>query len=111
MRPVDSLDFPQRLRRTLDHQQAMQSSVYDDEHRAGALKAIRDGCAGRPGVTGGLGRASARAICDARRNRADWTELRYHHLVPSPEDWRAILARRPLAGPAPCDADHRFQFL
>ena len=29
----------------------------------------------------------------------DWVDLRYHHLVPSPEDWKAIEAERPLPGP------------
>ena len=46
VRPVDSLDFPQRLRRTLDHQQAMQMTVYDDAHRAARSLTTRDGCAG-----------------------------------------------------------------
>ena len=38
MRPVDSLEFPERLRRPPPHQQAMQMLVYDDEHRADALQ-------------------------------------------------------------------------
>ena len=31
------------------------------------------------------------------KSSEDWTELRYHNLVPSPEDWKAIRAKQPIA--------------
>ena len=37
VRPLDRLGLFERLRRPLDHQQAMQMMVYDDAHRAAAL--------------------------------------------------------------------------
>ncbi len=98
MRPVDSLDSPQRLRRTLGHQQAMQMLVYDDDHRAGALQDDARWLRWKPVQEGGwIERAPGRY--GSEMEGEDWAELRYHHLVPSPEDWSAILARRPLPGP------------
>ena len=62
VRPVDSLDFPQRLRRTLDHQQAMQMTVYDDAHRAAALADDPRWLRWQAGIVAGLGRGPSRAI-------------------------------------------------
>ncbi len=97
MRPVDTLDFPQRLRRTLDHQQAMQVLVYDDEHRAGSLKGDVRWLRWRPAQDGAWTEGTPGRF--ASMSADDWAELRYHHLVPSPEDWAAIVANRPLPGP------------
>ncbi len=98
MRPVESLDFPQRLRRTLDHQQAMQLLVYDDEHRAAALKGDARWLRFRPepAETGWVERAPG--VFASEANGEGWVDLRYHHLVPRPEDWKAIEEKRPLAG-------------
>ena len=71
VRPVDSLDFPQRLRRTLDHQQAMQMIVYDDEHRAAALQGDPRWLRWKPASAGRLGRARDRD--DSRRARTQMT--------------------------------------
>ena len=64
-----------------------------------------------PGVIEAVG--SSAQPGDSRRTTQsdDWTELRYHNLVPSPEDWRAIRSQLPLAGPAPSHADHRLQLV
>ena len=100
MRPVDSLDFPQRLRRTLDHQRAMQMLVYDDGHRAAALKGDARWLRFKPG-TGESGswfeRERGQFAIDVTGE--DWVDLAYHHLVPSPSDWKAIEAGSPLPGP------------
>jgi signal peptidase I len=98
MRPVNSLDFPQRLRRTLDHQQAMQMLVYDDEHRAAALQVDARWLRWRPERKGDWVERSPGRFA-AGPDSEDWAELRYHHVVPSPEDWSAIRAARPLPGP------------
>jgi signal peptidase I len=91
-RPIDSLDFPQRLRRTLDHQQAMQTIVYDDEHRAAALRGDPRWLRWKPTpVNGWSERATGRFA--AAMNADSWIELRYHNIVPSPEDWRAIQSK------------------
>ena len=34
-----------------------------------------------------------------------WSELRYHHLVPDPEQWDAVLRDRPLPRPPNCAAN------
>ena len=103
MRPVDSLDFPQRLRRSLDHQQAMQMLVYDDEHRAAALKLNPRWLRFKPepSATGTwVERAAGRFASEAEGE--DWVDLRYHHIVPRPEHWKAIEGKQQL--PAPCRA-------
>ena len=98
----------QLARKPLLHQQAMQMMVYDDTHRPRAL-------AGQPGVAalgattpGAWTRRSRRGSFAPRpRRRPSWTELRYRHLVPDPEQWEAILDRRELPRPPAPDADHR----
>lgn len=98
VRPLDaSADF-ERLLRTLDHQRAMQLPVYDDSHRAVALD-------GDPrwlrwtSQPAGLWAEPARGTYAPDPDAADWSELRYHHVVPSPEQWQAILAGEPLPRP------------
>jgi signal peptidase I len=100
MRPVDSLDFPQRLRRTLDHQRAMQMLVYDDEHRAAALVSDPRWLRFKPSpqASGGWVENEPGRFA-SQPNGEDWVDLRYHHLVPSPEAWKAIEAGRPLPAP------------
>ncbi len=95
-RPVDSLDFPQRLRRTLDHQQAMQMTVYDDAHRARALADDPRWLRFRPASSNGWVEDTGGQFT-VEKSSEDWTELRYHNLVPSPEDWKAIRAKLPIA--------------
>ncbi len=100
MRPMAPLDFPQRLRRPLYHQQAMQMLVYDDEHRATALKDSPRWLRFKPepaGTGSWVEQAPGQFVSGA--DGEDWADLRYHHLVPSPEDWKAIEAKRELQGP------------
>jgi signal peptidase I len=88
-RPIDSLDFPRRLRRPLDHQQAMQIAVYDDEHRAEALRGDPRWLRFKPSDSPGWIESETGRFTTAVKS-ARWTDLRYHHFVPTPEDWRAI---------------------
>jgi signal peptidase I len=85
----------QRLRRPLDHQQAMQMMVYDDAHRAAAL---RDDPRWRRWVA-----ASPASWTEIEPGRfasgapaGEWQELRYRHVVPTPEQCAAILTGKPL---------------
>jgi signal peptidase I len=87
-------DF-ERLRRPLEHQQAMQMMVYDDAHRAAALRgdprwlrwaALAPGDWTEPEP----GRYAA------REQARDWCELRYHHIVPTPSQCEEILRGGPL---------------
>jgi signal peptidase I len=77
----------ERLRRTLDHQQAMQLMVYDDSHRAAALQ--HDQRWSR--WSGDWSERAAKTFVPAGQS-ADWVELRYRHLVPNPDQWAAIRA-------------------
>ena len=97
MRPVDSSSVLERLRRPPHHQQAMQMLVYDDEHRAHALQDDPRWLRWKPSPGSGLDRTDTRAIRPTKPDTTDWSELRYHHLVPSPEQWAAIRAEGPLA--------------
>jgi signal peptidase I len=97
-RPIDSLDFPRRLRRTLDHQQAMQMIVYDDEHRAAALLDDPRWLRWKPAPVGGWNERAPGKFATTKTS-GDWAELRYHNVVPSPEDWKAIQAKVPLPRP------------
>ena len=107
VRPLDKPDSFQRLHRTLDHQQAMQLPVYDDAHCAAALEndprwrrwtpATGDDDDWAQPVSGSYSPSG---------QKPDWTELRYHHIVPSPAQWQAVLAGR--CGESPrCVAHHR----
>jgi signal peptidase I len=97
-RSIDSLDFPRRLRRTLDHQQAMQTIVYDDEHRAAALLDDPRWLRWQPALPG-VWNERATGVFASTTDSDDWAELRYHNLVPSPEDWKAIQAKLGLPRP------------
>jgi signal peptidase I len=87
-------------RKPLRHQSAMQINVYDDRHRPRTL-------AGRPewqrwrADSGGwtpLGPSESKFQTDGGTT-GEWTELRYQHLVPDPEQWDAILHDRPAPRP------------
>jgi signal peptidase I len=90
-------DF-QRLRRTLDHQQAMQLMVYDDAHRPAALRDDPRWQRFAPARTGDWTEPTPGEYVPANET-GDWVELRYQHLVPTPEHWRAIRQGAPLPGP------------
>jgi signal peptidase I len=96
--PLDhSADF-ERLLRTLDHQQAMQWIVYDDAHRATALATDRRWLRWVPAPASEWAEPSPGTYSPAP-NGSEWTELRYHHVVPSPAQWQAIKDGVPLPTP------------
>ena len=76
--------------------------VYDDRHRPASLG--RDPSLAAMVVRGArqLVGARARDLRSPTATESGWSELRYHHLVPSPEQWAAIRKRR-TAGPRPAD--------
>ena len=99
--PLDHSTEFARLRRSPDHQQAMQMMVYDDAHRAVSLENDprwrrwvsnqKDAWAQN---TSGVYSTSADA--------ADWVELQYKNMVPSPDQWAAIRhSEPPRTPPAP----------
>ena len=97
--PMDrSHDF-ERLRRTPDHQRAMQMMVYDDRHRATALAGDARWTRWTPEPGSGWTEPSPGRFASSSESR-DWSDLRYHHRVPSPAQWDAIRAGSPLSAPS-----------
>jgi signal peptidase I len=88
----------ERLLRSLDHQQAMQLTVYDDAHRAAALANDPRWLRWVP-VSAHEWAQSAQGAYSPDRRAPDWSELRYHHVVPSPAQWQALRAGKPLPAP------------
>jgi signal peptidase I len=85
-------------RKPLEHQAAIQMTVYDDRHRPKALADRTEWQRWRPTTSDGWKIADPRAS----QYRAEgappdqWAELRYRHLVPDPEQWQAILHDQPM---------------
>ncbi len=96
--PLDGSSDFERLRRSLDHQQAMQMMVYDDAHRAASLEkderwrrwVSNEKAAWAQDSTG---------VYSAIADQADWVELQYKNMVPSPSQWAAIRNNEPLGTP------------
>ena len=110
VRPVDSLDFPQRLRRTLDHQQAMQMIVYDDDHRAAALRGDPRWLRWRPASASGWVEGQPGRFATGKASR----RLDRAALSPSrsqPGRLEGDPGRPAVARAAPGHADHRFQLV
>ncbi len=84
----------------LEHQRAMQMLVYDDTHRARRLGTPewRRWSAGDPSAW----REESEDVAGSRSYQyvsaasPGWSELRYRHLVPDPDQWNAILEERKL---------------
>ncbi|MFO0890423.1 MAG: signal peptidase I [Isosphaeraceae bacterium] len=97
VRPRDGEGF--RLqRKPLEHQAAMQMYVHDDRFRPRALDGQEEWRRWRSGSADGWQAPDQKASlyrCDASASDG-WAELRYHHLVPDPQQWDAILNDRPL---------------
>jgi len=90
-------DF-ERLRRTLDHQQAMQFLVYDDAHRPAALRDDPRWRRFAPARTGDWSEPTPGEFVP-KSGSGDWVELRYQHLVPTQAHWSAIRKGAPLPAP------------
>ncbi len=87
-------------RKPLYHQKAMQMLVYDDAHRAKLLadkpewRRWQGGSAWKEEAAGTYATASAPGSA--------WSDLRYRHLVPDPEQWAAAEKSDPMPrGPRP----------
>jgi signal peptidase I len=99
VRARDGPDAFQRPLRSLDHQQAMQVMVYDDRHRARALSPDPRWRRWSPAAAGAWTEPEPGRFVPGP-STPGWVELRYHHVVPSPEQWRAIRdGQRPLDPP------------
>jgi len=92
-RPRDSRpDAPFHLeRKPLYHQDAMQITVYDDAHRAKALAHDPRWLRWRSRAAGAWTEGPDGTFTNSDAASRDWSELRYHHVVPDPEQWRSLL--------------------
>jgi hypothetical protein len=87
----------QLVRRPLYHQQAMQMLVWDDTHRPKALLDAPEWRRWVGGTKEGSWTESNSGVYTVKATAGDhWSYLRYRHLVPDPEQWKAILAGDPL---------------
>lgn len=101
IKPPGSDEF--RLqRKPMEHLRSMQVGVYDDSHQPRALRDLAewrrwasDGPSWKQAEPG-----EGRYLLEAPA--ADWSDLRYRHLVPEPDQWESILVdRTPARGPRP----------
>jgi signal peptidase I len=93
-RPTGS-DAPFEIqRKLLIHQQAMQMLVYDDHYRPKALKGKPEWNRWNP--TGSCKETTEGHFTINGESEADWSSLRYRHLLPDPEQWAAIESKTAL---------------
>ena len=85
-------------RKPWKHQSSMQITVHDDRYRPRALADRPEWARWRSG-SGWTASASERQY--RSEGSTDWSELRYSHLVPDPEQWDAILEGREPRAPRP----------
>ena len=87
-RPSGSNDPFKIERKPLIHQRAMQMLVYDDGHRPKALEGKPEWSRWNP--TGRWKEETAGTFVAIPGDEPAWSELRYRHLLPDPEQWSAI---------------------
>jgi len=87
-------DAFRQARKPLAHQQSMQIMVYDDAHRA---KALRDLPEWRRWTGAWAEDAAAPGTYTPPAAANGWSELRYQHLVPDPAQWRSLEVGEPVA--------------
>jgi signal peptidase I len=97
-RPLSREQRFERLRRTLDHQQAMQLMVYDDTCRPAAFRDDPRWRRWAPARPGDWSEAVPGAFVPTPRG-GEWVELHYQHVVPRHDDWNAV--RDGVPPPAP----------
>lgn len=93
-RPHSAADAPFLMQtRPLGHLKAMEVPVYDDAHRAEALKGDPAWLRWVPRVEKSWveGPDGTYTAATAGLPGGDWAQLRYRHRVPEPEQWEAIL--------------------
>ena len=81
-------------RKPLIHQDAMQMLVYDDAHRPKAFEGKPEWLRWRTGANW-TEQTSGTFQADATDPEA-WADLHYRHLVPDPEQWAAVEAKKPV---------------
>jgi signal peptidase I len=89
VKPQDRPGAFERPLRPLDHQQAMQAMVYDDRHRAAALSGDPRWLRWSASEPGAWSEPQPGTFVPGQAT-ADWAELRYRNVVPSPGQWAAI---------------------
>jgi signal peptidase I len=87
-RPAGSTDPFQIQRKPLVHQQSMQMLVYDDHYRPSALKGKPEWNRWNPSSS--IKETSEGTFTFNPEPEAAWSDLRYRHLLPDPEQWLAI---------------------
>lgn len=95
-RPLGSSDPFVIQRKGLDHQRAMQVMVHDDAH---VPKSLADDPRWQRWRTGESGwKAIDQGVYEAESTSADWSDMRYEHRVPSPDQWQAMARGAALPG-------------
>jgi signal peptidase I len=99
-RPTGSAAPFQILRKPLIHQRAMQMLVYDDSHRPRKLEGKPEWRRWNP--SGSWKESKEGTFAAVPGNDSSWSELRYRHLLPDPEQWAALdKDAKPSRGPRP----------
>jgi signal peptidase I len=88
-----------RALRPLKHQDAMQMLVHDDAHRARALGTDPRWARWAPTEPGAWVETEPGRYRGAPGRDADWSELRYRHVVPDPAQWTSVIEGQPLPHP------------
>jgi signal peptidase I len=86
-------------RKPLAHQRAMSMMVYDDRHRPAAMWDKPEWRRWRPTAAGEWNESIAGGEFSTAGTAGKEVELRYHHLVPDPEQWDALLSEHELPRP------------
>lgn len=89
----------ERPDRPLRHQDAMQVTVYDDNHRPTLLADAPEWRRWVPRPEASWKEETPGSFQVAGSDPAAWSELRYRHLVPDPQQWEAIRERSVLPRP------------
>lgn len=93
IKPPDGSEFKLQ-RKPIEHLRSMQIPVYDDTHQA---RALRDRAEWRRWSPVGQGWAvvdPGKSLYRIDKPTAEWSDLRYSHLIPEPEQWEALLSDR-----------------
>jgi signal peptidase I len=77
-------------RKPLKHQRAMAMMVYDDRHRAKSLEGKPEWARWRSSEASAAWSETQPGTFDVSVPEGQDAELRYHHIVPDPEQWEAI---------------------
>jgi signal peptidase I len=83
-------------RKPLKHQSAMQINVYDDRHQPRTLAGDHQWQRWRSENGGWHSVETSVGLYQCLRPSGEWSELRYHNLVPEPDQWDALRHDLPL---------------